>query len=174
MKLLATYSTSHTGYFLQPVTSMHAQMKHILQQIYKIIIPTLTAIIIGNTIQPKQGLNLVDLLQNVFHLCTHGGNQLPSWNCVCMNRHKQQQVQLIEWIISNFIARQLACHLFPCFYCDPYSLFKFLFISSLFTFNCTIRPHLSTLKLEIQHLYNLVMYVHCTTPTPTSPRVKDM
>ena len=40
---------------------------------------------------------------------------------------------------------------FLTFYCDPYSLFKFLnflFISSLFTFYCTIGPNLSELKLE--------------------------
>ena len=29
----------------------------------------------------------VELLENVFHLCMHGCNLLPKWNCVCMNRH---------------------------------------------------------------------------------------
>ena len=55
------------------------------------LIPTLAAIIIGNTnyqSQSTQGLNPVDLLQNVFHLCMHGRNQLPSWIFICMNKHK--------------------------------------------------------------------------------------
>ena len=36
------------------------------------LIPTLAGIIISSTIQPKEGLNLVDLLESVFHLCIHG------------------------------------------------------------------------------------------------------
>ena len=36
------------------------------------LISTLAGIIISSTIQPKQGLNLVDLLESVFHLCIHG------------------------------------------------------------------------------------------------------
>ena len=69
------------------------------------LIPTLAATIIGNTNQPKQGLDLVDLLYYVFHLCMHGCNQLPSWNSVCMNRCKQQPVQLVEWVVCSFISQ---------------------------------------------------------------------
>ena len=58
------------------------------------LIPTLPAITIGNTNQPKQGINLVGLLQHVFHLCIHGCNQLPSWNHVCMDTHRQCQCSL--------------------------------------------------------------------------------
>ena len=36
------------------------------------LIPTLAGIIISSTIQQKLGLNLVDLLDSVFHLCIHG------------------------------------------------------------------------------------------------------
>ena len=36
------------------------------------LIPTLAGIIISSTIQPKQGLNLVGLLESVFHLSIHG------------------------------------------------------------------------------------------------------
>ena len=49
------------------------------------LILTLSTIIIGNTIQ---GLNLVDLPENVFHLCMHGYNY-PA-RIVCL--HEQTQI----------------------------------------------------------------------------------
>ena len=35
------------------------------------LLPTKAGIIISNTNQPSLGLNLVDLLENAFHLCIH-------------------------------------------------------------------------------------------------------
>ena len=62
------------------------------------------------------------------------------------------------WISLSYLTGIVfAC--FLTFYCDPYSLLKFLFIFSFFTFYCTIAPHLSALKLETKHLCNLVMHV---------------
>ena len=43
-------------------------MKHTLANIQDLI-PTLVGIIISNT---NQGLNLIDMLESVFHLCMHG------------------------------------------------------------------------------------------------------
>ena len=50
---------------------MHAQMKHSLLANLQDLIPTLAGIIINTTIQQKLGLNFVDLLESVFHLCMH-------------------------------------------------------------------------------------------------------
>ena len=119
-------------------------------------IPTLASITKGNTTQLK-------LLQNVFYLCMDGSSQLPSWNYACMNTQILASTACREGV-SDFKARQLACHLFPYFLLQslpPFKFSKFLFIYSLFTFYCTIVPHLSTLNLETQHLYNLLMHVPC-------------
>ena len=40
----------------------------------QVLISTLAAIILGNTNWSKQGLSLVDVLENVFHLCMHEYN----------------------------------------------------------------------------------------------------
>ena len=58
---------------------------------------------------------------------------------------------LVEQIFSNFfVARYVSSQLFPYFllsFLIPFKKFKFLFITSLFTFYCTIRHHLSVLRL---------------------------
>ena len=41
----------------------------------------------------------------------------------------------------------------------PFLNFKFLFISSLFTFYCTIGPHLWLLRFKTEHLYNRFMHM---------------
>ena len=49
---------------------MHAQKKHTLVHLQDLI-PTLADIMINTTNQPKYRLNLVDLLDSVFHLRMH-------------------------------------------------------------------------------------------------------
>ena len=61
-----------------------------------------------------------------------------------MNVPTQLELHLYDQLdIASLLA---TC--FLTFYYDSYSLFKFLFISSLFTFYCTIGPHLAALRLE--------------------------
>ena len=71
----------------------------------------------------------------------------------------------VEWVVSNFLARELAI-CFLIFYCDPYFLFNYLFLHSLFTFYCTIGSYLSTLKLKNLAFYaSLVcMSLHVACP----------
>ena len=56
----------------------------------------------------------------------HGCNQLTSWNYVCMNRHKQQPVRHVEWVvrISQLDSQFATC--FLTFIVIPNSLFKLL------------------------------------------------
>ena len=88
-KLLATHSTGSIGYYLcmfmqtqfqcwvHVGTSIHAQEKHILQQIYKIY-PYYGWLVLLILMPAKVGIKLVDLPENVFHLCMHRCSQLNS------------------------------------------------------------------------------------------------
>ena len=129
---LAIHSIDNFGHYLclfmqihlsWVVTSVHTQMKHVLQQIYKILIPTLEDIIISSTNQANQGLSLIYLL---FYLSMHGCNYIPRWNCVCMNRHIHIVANAAYRVGSQQFLSQIASYLFPYFYCDLYFLFKFL------------------------------------------------
>ena len=96
MKLLTTHSTSRISYCLclfmqiqfQWGSQLHPCMHNEAHSIANLATRFNPYFGSNNYRQHKPGLNLVDLLQNVFHLCMDGYNQLPSWNCACMNRHK--------------------------------------------------------------------------------------
>ena len=83
-----------------------------------------------------------------------------------MNRHKQQPVQLVEWVTSDFIAEQLANLLLVSLlfivirtsFLNFKSFIYILFVYFLFT----IETHLSALRLETSCLCNLVVHVPCS------------
>ena len=103
---------------------MHAQMKHTLANLQDLI-PTLADMIISMQQKPvKVGIARVYFI------------------CACMDVPTQLEICLHYQLDSKLVT----C--FLTLYCNPYSFFRFLFISSLFTFYCTIGPHLSALILE--------------------------
>ena len=79
-----------------------------------------------------EGLNLVDLYEQT---------QIVA-SAACRVSRQSFHSWIAGWLATCFLT----------FYCDPYFLFKFLFISSLFTFYSTIETHLSVLRLETSHL----------------------
>ena len=76
--------------------------------------------------------NLVDLLESVFYLCMH--------RCTCL----LELCLYLQLDIASLLFVSLLFIEIP----TPFLIFKFLFISSLFTFYCTIGPHLSALRFE--------------------------
>ena len=80
-KLLATHSTGNIGYylclFMQTQFQLGSYIHVCANETHSIanlrdLMPTLAGIIISNTNQPKYGLNLVYLVENVCYLCIHG------------------------------------------------------------------------------------------------------
>ena len=62
------------------------------------LIPTLATIIIGNMHKlAKVGIKSCRIAIECVPFVHTWSNQLPSWNCACINRHKQQPVWLVEW-----------------------------------------------------------------------------
>ena len=95
-----------------------------------------------------EGVHTIDVSDTV---------HMPDQQSVDVSLNRDQE-------IVDSIGGRIPCILtirtcFLTFYCDPYFLFKFLFISSLFTVYCTIETHLSALRLETARLCNLVMRV---------------
>ena len=129
-KLLASHSTGSIGYYSCLIIQTQFQLGRCIRactnEIYSLanlqdLILTLAGIIISNANKPKQGLNLVDLLEYVTFV--HTSMYLPSWNCVCMIKHKQQLMLPVEWEASKFLSQRAS----TCLIAIPTSFLKFYY-----------------------------------------------